>query len=153
MPIVIQSVSIEKFLTWLDAATTAQFLFLLSPAKSPFSRGFLIQKRVYSTLNLTPKKKYSTVNPTSTLSDNNGKNIKQLISYKPETLALQHIETNAPTTSKVINNLLLNQKVSITQENLTKILNISYVTFKLPLNSKSYLAYLSLVGKPSARGK
>lgn len=66
MPIVIQSVSIEKFLTWLDEQITAQFLFLLSPARFCFSRssrgsrgsrgsfGYL-SKRVYTTLNLNPE--------------------------------------------------------------------------------------------------
>lgn len=51
-------------------------------------------------VNLTPKKSYSTVNSTSTLAGNNGTK-KQPILYKPETLALQHIESNTQaTTSK-----------------------------------------------------
>lgn len=50
MPIVIQSVSIEKFLTWLDDQTA--LCLLLSSAR--FSRGSLSKNRVYTTVNLTP---------------------------------------------------------------------------------------------------
>jgi len=60
MPIVIQSVSMEKFLVWLDDQTTNQILLALSPARFCFSRGSrgtlgFLSKRVYTTLNLNPE--------------------------------------------------------------------------------------------------
>lgn len=73
--------------------------------------------------------------------------------YKPEALALSHIKSQKPTTSEIINSLLLNQKVSITREELYKLLNISFVEFKLPLDSNSQLAFTKLVGRPNSRGK
>jgi heme/copper-type cytochrome/quinol oxidase subunit 2 len=51
MPIVIQSVSIEKFVSWLDDQTSSQILLALSPARL-LSRASLPQKRVYKKLNL-----------------------------------------------------------------------------------------------------
>jgi len=53
----------------------------------------------------------------------------------------------------VINGLLLNQQVSITQEDLDKILKIPGVKFDLPLTDQTFPAYFGLVGKPKARGR
>jgi hypothetical protein len=41
--------------------------------------------------------------------------------YKPESLALEHIKSQSPTTSEVINNLLLNKNMSISLEELDKL--------------------------------
>lgn len=73
--------------------------------------------------------------------------------YKPENLAMCHMKSKKPTTCEVINSLLLNQEVSISEADLNKLLRISYVEFKLPLSANSYLAYVNLVGKPGSRGK
>lgn len=84
------------------------------------------------------------------------KNLTRFIStlpYKPENLAIRHIESKKPITSEVINSLLLNQKVFITKEELNKLLNISFVEFKLPLDSNSSLPFTKLVGRPNSRGR
>lgn len=55
-------------------------------------------------------------------------------------------------TSKVLNDLLAKQEVSITQTELDKLKAIPGVKFDLPLNDETYPAYESLVGKPNTRG-
>jgi hypothetical protein len=89
---------------------------------SPLSRGSLPQKRVYATLNLN----------TEELSAEDS--VKP---YRPARLALEHIESDKPTTSEVINSLLINQNISIKQEELDELLQIPSVKFKLPLGGSS----------------
>lgn len=55
-------------------------------------------------------------------------------------------------TCEVLNNLLSNQQVSITEEKLTKLKNIPGVKFDLPLTEETYPSFVSLVGKPKTRG-
>src|SRR5437588_9124483 len=93
-------------------------LFILSPARFCFSRGSrvtcgsfgFLSNRVYTTVNLTPLNK-----------DNQ---IKQSISNRPENLALDHINSGNTTTATVINNILSNQKVAITEKKLKELLSI-----------------------------
>lgn len=67
--------------------------------------------------------------------------------YRPESLALDHKNSGRPTTSAVINGLLLNQQVSITDAELKQILSVPYVEFKLPLSSAWLLSLYSLSRK------
>lgn len=55
-------------------------------------------------------------------------------------------------TSEVLNNLLKNQQVSITEEELARLKTISGVRFDLPLNDQTYPSFVGLVGKPNTRG-
>lgn len=55
-------------------------------------------------------------------------------------------------TSEVLNNLLRNQQVSITEEELARLRAISGVRFDLPLNDQTYPSYVGLVGKPNTIG-
>lgn len=50
-------------------------------------------------------------------------------------------------TKEVINNILANQGVSITQEELDKLKSIPGVKFDLPLNDDTTRAFISLVGR------
>jgi hypothetical protein len=52
-------------------------------------------------------------------------------------------------TSEVINKVLANQGVSITQKKLNILLNIKGVTFDLPFDSQTFPALFGLVGKPA----
>ena len=52
-------------------------------------------------------------------------------------------------TSEVINKVLANQGVSITQKELDVLLNIKGVTFDLPFDSQTFPALFGLVGKPA----
>jgi len=54
-------------------------------------------------------------------------------------------------TSEVINKVLANQGVSITQKKLNILLNIKGVTFDLPFDSQTFPALFGLVGKPISR--
>jgi len=73
--------------------------------------------------------------------------------YRPESLPLEHIKNGNPTTCDVINELLLNQQVSITPEDLDNILRIPGVKFDLPLTNETLPAYFGLVGRPNTRGR
>jgi len=55
-------------------------------------------------------------------------------------------------TVDVLNYLLKNQKVSITEAELAILKNIPGVIFKLPLNDQTYPSFEGLVGKPNIRG-
>jgi len=61
--------------------------------------------------------------------------------YRLTDLMNEHIKKGNPTTSEIINNVLLNQKVSISQEELNKLLNLSKVKFDLPIRRKLILHY------------
>ena len=59
--------------------------------------------------------------------------------------------THSRITSEVINKVLANKGVSITQKELDRLLNIKCVTFDLPFDSKTYPALFGLIGKPKSR--
>jgi hypothetical protein len=99
------------------------------PLKKPFlyhnPRGSLIQKRVYTTLNITPLNKKN----------------------RPENLALEHINSGNTTTSTVINNILSNQKVTITEKKLVELLSVKGVEFDLPITKETEASFTATVGK------
>ena len=55
-------------------------------------------------------------------------------------------------TVEVLNKLLANQQVSITQSELEQLIKIPGVKFDLPLNDQTYPSFEGLVGKPKTRG-
>lgn len=54
-------------------------------------------------------------------------------------------------TVDVLNNLLKNPKVSITEAELARLKNIPSVIFNLPLNDQTYPSFEGLIGKPNTR--
>lgn len=68
----------------------------------------------------------------------------------PEKLALEHNET----THLVINKILYNQKVSITENKLKDLLKIKGIELDLPITKDTYETFISpaRVGKSSYRG-
>ena len=70
--------------------------------------------------------------------------------YRPNTIALEHINKGNAITSQVINSVLLNQKVSITQQEL-ELLSLPKVNFDLPLTDHTYPALSGLIGKPGVK--
>lgn len=58
---------------------------------------------------------------------------------------------NSRITSEVLNKVVANQGVSITQKKLDNLLSIKGVTFDLPFNSQTLPALFGLVGKPKTR--
>lgn len=71
--------------------------------------------------------------------------------YRPNTIALEYISNGKPITSKVINSLLLNQNVSITQQQLYELISLPSVKFDLPITDQTYPALLGLIGKPNSK--
>ena len=71
--------------------------------------------------------------------------------YRPNTIALKDISNGKPITSEVINSLLLNQNVSITQQQLDELISLPSVKFDLPLTDQTYPALLGLIGKPNSK--
>lgn len=71
--------------------------------------------------------------------------------YRPNTIALEHINSGNPITSEVINSVLLNQNVSITQKDLDDLLSLPKVNFDLPITDQTYPALVGLIGKPGSR--
>lgn len=53
--------------------------------------------------------------------------------------------------NKVINKVLMNQQVSITQQELNKLKKIPGVKFDLPFTKETYCSLLKLIGKPKTR--
>lgn len=71
----------------------------------------------------------------------------------PESLALEHINSGKPTTSSIINKILLNQNLSITDSKLEELLKVKGVELDLPiftLENKELLA--ELTGKSKYKG-
>lgn len=71
--------------------------------------------------------------------------------YRPNTIALEYINNYKPITSEVINSLLLNQKVSTTQQELDELISLPSVKFDLPLTDQTYPSLLGLIGKPNSK--
>lgn len=54
-------------------------------------------------------------------------------------------------TSSLINRLLVNQNVSISQNELNILINLPKVKFTLPFNDSTYHSFITLVGKPNTK--
>ena len=73
--------------------------------------------------------------------------------FNPESLALDHINSNKPTTSSVINKILLNQNISTTDSKLEELLKVKGVELDLPIITPEAKNLLSeLTGKSKYKG-
>lgn len=71
----------------------------------------------------------------------------------PEYLALEHINSGKPTTSSVINKILLNQNLSITDSKLEELLKVKGVELDLPISTPENRKLLDeLTGKSKYKG-
>jgi hypothetical protein len=59
------------------------------------------------------------------------------LANNPESLALEHINSGKPTTSTVINKMLLNQNLSVTESKLKELLKVKGVELDLPVSRSS----------------
>lgn len=71
---------------------------------------------------------------------------------KPTIIAKTHIKSGNKTTSQIINCVIENQKVSITQEDLNKLLNLPSITYDFPLNKETKISFDKLIKQQSKRG-
>nr|YP_010180078.1 hypothetical protein LI423_mgp10 [Saprochaete ingens]QUX32946.1 hypothetical protein [Saprochaete ingens] len=79
--------------------------------------------------------------------------ITKPIKYKPEALALDHINSGSSTTSSVINKMLLNQNMSVTDSKLEELLKVKGVEFDLPIiTPEANTLFSELTGKSMYKG-
>ena len=75
------------------------------------------------------------------------------LANNPESLALEHIHSEKPTTSSIINKILLNQNLSVTDSKLEKLLKVKGVEFDLPIStSENKKLFVELTGKSTYKG-
>ena len=73
--------------------------------------------------------------------------------YKSESLALEHINSGTPTTSSVINKILLNQNLSVTEAKLEELLEVKGVEIDIPISHPGDKQLLDdLTGKSKYKG-
>src|SRR6195952_647523 len=73
--------------------------------------------------------------------------------YKPESLALEHINSGKPTTSSIINKILLNQNLLVTDSKLEELLKVKGVELDLPISTPENKKLLAeLTGKSQYKG-
>jgi hypothetical protein len=71
----------------------------------------------------------------------------------PESLALEHINSGKPTTSSVINKVLLNQNLSVTDSKLEELLKVKGIEMDLPIStSENHQLLDQLAGKSKYKG-
>ena len=75
------------------------------------------------------------------------------LAHNPESLALEHIKSGKPTTSLIINNILLNQNLSVTDSKLEDLLKVKGVDLDLPISTpEKYQLLAQLTGKSKYKG-
>ena len=75
------------------------------------------------------------------------------INIKPEFLALEHINSGVKTTSSIINKILLNQNLSVTDAKLENLLKVNGVEINIPISNAKDLKILEeLTGKSKYKG-
>lgn len=73
--------------------------------------------------------------------------------FKPESIALEHINSGKITTSSVINRILLNQNLSVTDAKLEELLEVKGVEINIPIsNPKDNKLLEELTGKSKYKG-
>ncbi len=75
------------------------------------------------------------------------------LANNPESLALDHINSEKPTNSSIINKILLNQNLSITDSKLEELLKVKGVEWDLPISTPENKQLLAeLTGKSKYKG-
>jgi hypothetical protein len=75
------------------------------------------------------------------------------LAHNPESLALEHINSGKPTTSLIINKILLNQNISVTDSKLEELLKVKSVELDLPISTpENHKLLAKLTGKSKYKG-
>lgn len=75
------------------------------------------------------------------------------LANNPESLALEHINSGKPTTSLIMNTILLNQNLVVTDSKLNQLLKVKGVEFDLPISTpENYKLLDELTGKSKHKG-
>ena len=136
MPIVIESVSLEKFLVWLDSQASSVLI----------SRQHVSHEVCYiSTLGgLNIKISFSATSSVREEKNND--------SNEAEELALETLRGDKPVTTATINKVLAKQKLEVSEEKLKALLNVKGVEFDLPITKATQASFNSMVGKTAYSG-
>ena len=115
-------------------------------SKSVFNHRFILDKRIglgsIAAISLTR----------SFISSRSFSSMRPLANH-PESLVLEHINSEKPTTSSIINKILLNQNLSVTESKLEKLLKVKGVEFDLPIStSENKKLFVELTGKSTYKG-
>ena len=83
--------------------------------------------------------------------------VRQSEEFNPELLALEHINSGNPTTASVINNILLNQDITVTDSKLKDLLKVEGVEFNLytsssPIAKEDSKLFSELTGTSNYKG-
>lgn len=70
---------------------------------------------------------------------------------RTQLLVQEHIAKGNPANSEVINSVLLNQKVAISQKELDELLSLPSVKYDLPFSDETYPSLLALIRKPHSK--
>ena len=77
----------------------------------------------------------------------------KLFANNPESLALEHINSGKPTSSSVINKILLNQNLLVTNSKLKELLKVKGVEMDLPIHTaENKKLFAELTGKSKYKG-
>jgi hypothetical protein len=74
------------------------------------------------------------------------------LAFNPQSLALEHINSAKPTTSSIINKILLNKNLSVTDSKLEELLKLKGVEFDLPISTPEKKILAELTGKSKYKG-
>ena len=115
-------------------------------SRSGFNNHFIFAKRIeLSSISAISLTKYFSLNRSFS-------SIRSL-AHNPESLALEHINSGKPTTSLIINKILLNQNLSVTDSKLEDLLKVKGVDLDLPISTpEKYQLLAQLTGKSKYKG-
>ena len=133
-------------------------------SKSVFNQHFIFDKRIglgsiaaisltrsFSPLPTLPVEGWAGLRSRSSRSFS-GSSMRPLTN-NPETLALEHINSEKPTTSAIINKIFLNQNLTVTDSKLEKLLKVQGVEFDLPISTpENRKLFEDLTGKSTYKG-
>lgn len=113
-------------------------------SRSVFNKHYTFDKRIGSIAVISLIRNYSATRSFNSI---------RPLANSPESLALDHINSEKPTNSSIINKILLNQSLSVTDSKLEELLKVKGVEWDLPistLENKQLLA--ELTGKSKYKG-
>jgi hypothetical protein len=99
---------------------------LCTISRSVFNKHYTFYKRIGSIAVISLTRNYSASIYFNSI---------RLLANSPESLALNHINSEKPTNSSIINKILLNQNLSVTDFKLEELLKVKGVEWDLPIST------------------
>jgi len=113
-------------------------------SRSVFNKHYLLDKRIGSITVISLTRNYSATRSFNSI---------RPLANRPESLALDHIHSEKPTNSYIINKILLNQNLSVTDSKLEELLKVKGVEWDLPISTPENKQLLAeLTGKSKYKG-